>query len=106
MIMSDCKYFGLGKTCKRSMNCRDIWCQQHPEYYKEMARVDAAHMQMSVGKRVRAYRDTRKFVDGNRCTHGIVIKVFVKGNSVAYKVRSDEGAIITCSYIEEKLFQG
>jgi hypothetical protein len=105
-IMSECKYFGLSKTCKYSMSCRgSIWCHQHPEYYKEMARVVAAHMQAVVGKKVRAYKDIRKFMVGNICTHGKLIKVFVRGNSVAYKVRDDQGNTVTCSYIEEKLFQ-
>ncbi len=104
--MSECKYFGLGKTCKRNMNCRDTYCKQHPDYYRVKATEDANYMQVAIGKRVRAYKDSRKYVDGNTCTHGKLVKVFVRGNSVAYKVKDDHGNVITCHYIEETLFQG
>ncbi len=104
--MSDCKYFGLGKTCKRTINCRDTYCHQHPDYYKARATEDANHMQVVVGKRVRAYSDSRKYAEGVRCVTGKVIKVFVKGHKVAYKVEDNFGHSITSHYIEETLFQG
>lgn len=103
--MSDCKYFGLGKTCKRSMNCIDTYCRQHPDYYIVKSMEEANYMQYKVGKRVRAYKDERKYKEGNRCIHGRLKKVFVKGNSVAYKVDEGNGKTFTCSYIEVTLFQ-
>jgi hypothetical protein len=71
-----------------------------------MAIEDARRMQAVVGKRVRAYKDTRKYMEGNVPIHGVVKKVFVKGNSVSYKVLTAEGSMVTCSFIEMKMFQG
>jgi len=105
--MSDCKYFGLSKTCKCSMNCRDTYCHQHPDYYKVKAVEEAFRMQAAVGKRVRAYKNAQKYVENNPRIHGRLVKVFVKGNSVAYKVRDEfDNNIVTCSFIEIKMFQG
>lgn len=100
-----CGYTGLGKVCKPSMNCRDISCPQHPDYHREEARSKAYHMLGEVGKRVRAYKDARKYKEGNRCVHGRLTKVFVRGNSVAYKVDAGNGNTFTCSYIEVTMFQ-
>ena len=104
--MSDCEFFGNTKVCKCTINCRDTYCHQHPDYYKVRAVEDANYMQAVVGKRVRAYSDSRKYADGVRCVTGKVIKVFVKGHKVAYRVESANGDKITCHYIEETLFQG
>ena len=104
--MAECGYFGLGKTCNVVKNpCIVVTCKQHPQYYRQMAKMDAEYMQKNVGKKVRAYRDTRKYLGGNHCIHGRIVKVFVKGNSVAYKVIDGQGNIITCSFVEVMMFQ-
>lgn len=103
--MADCEYFGLGKTCKCTINCRDTYCPQHPDYYKVRAVEDANYLQVLVGKRVRAYSNAQKYAEGVRCVTGKVLKVFVKGHKVAYKVEDNFGRSITSHYIEETLFQ-
>ena len=103
--MSACKYFGLGKTCKKNIGCRDLGCTQHPEYYREAARCEMWNMSEMIGKRVRAYKDKRKYMEGNRCVHGRLVKVFLKGNSVAYKVNDGLGNTVTCSFLEIAMFQ-
>jgi hypothetical protein len=88
------------------MNCRDTCCKQHPDYYKEEARNKATYMQLEIGKKVRAYKDLMLSCNGNHCIHGRLVKVFVKGNSVAYKVKDQyDGSIVTCSFVEVTLFQ-
>ena len=105
--MSECKYFMLGRKCNKNTPCRDLGCRKHPEYYSEEARNKAHYMQDMVGKRVRGYKDARIYKEGNLCTYGHLIKVFVKGNSVAYKVKDQyDGSLVTCSFVEVTLFQG
>ena len=93
-----CGYLGLGKVCKRSTNCRDSGCSQHPDFWTDAASKTADYMRRYVGKRVFACKD-------GRYSHpGILIKAFVKGKAVAYKVKECSGNIGTFSDIRPAMY--
>lgn len=89
-----CSYLGLGKTCHKNINCRDTACMQHPEYRRNGA-IDAAYAnQKYVGRYVYGYKE-------GRCAYpGTLLKVFVKGNKVIYRIKEDTGNVGNFSGIE------
>lgn len=93
-----CEYLGLGKVCKRSTNCRDSGCSQHPDFWTEAASNTATYMKRYVGKRVFACKD-------GRYSHpGVLIKAFVKGKAVAYKVKENNGNMGTFSDVRPAMY--
>jgi hypothetical protein len=100
MIMTTCAYYGLGRMCNTVKNrCTVTSCSQHPDYYTDAAKKSANFMKRFVGKRVHAYKD-------GRYSHpGTLLKVFIKGHVVSYKVREVNGHIGTFSDVHVTIFQ-
>jgi hypothetical protein len=94
-----CAYYGNGKICTSVKGCKISSCNQHVDYYTNAASKTAEYMKRYVGKRVYACKD-------GRYSHpGTLLKVFVKGKVVAYKVKETNGSIGTFSDVRITMFQ-